>query len=396
MNVISDLLQHPVPSVQLFGLRWLRTGDRDFDAGSLSKTFLFGLLQHPYQPVRETGISFLQSVPADKLIQYADELMACCLSPFADVRKGLASIMATAAAADRSFGERAASALMPYLMRKESVEGIHDDISRLLSQELSAYLQNANKDAALRLLYSHYAPAQKLGVAILEQYTDPSQLTIPQVVAMGNHENLDVRVYAWKFYREQVGRIHVEQEQAIRLLESKWQDTRQFAVGFFRDSFQEKDWSAEILISLADSVKPDVEAFGRELITKYFSDNNGPQYLMQLSQHPSEKMQLFTSNYLERYAGHNDERILSLEYYFRSVLARVNKNRIARNRVLQFLLQEGRRSEAVAKFASSILTEISATSAIGDKAASIEVLLQLQSLYEVSSPLKVLTIETRV
>jgi hypothetical protein len=272
---------------------------------------------------------------------------------------------------------------------------LHEDVGRLLQGVLKDYLQGADKEAAMRLLYSQFTFAQNLGVTILERYTEPSQLTIPQVISLGNHENLEVRSWAWKFYREQASRILVEQDKSIRLLESKWVDTRQFAIGYFREQFQEKDWSAETLIYLADSVKPDVEAFGRELITRYFDDQQGPQYLLTLSQHPSSAMQLFASNYLSLYAGGNDERILALEYYFKSVLMRVNKNRIARNRVLAFLVSEGRRSEVVARFAAGILGELSATAAIGDKAASIEALLQLRALYELETPLQVHVIETR-
>ena len=395
VTVISDLLQQPAPVVLLFGLRLLRARKQAFNPAELSKPFLTGLLQHPYLPVRETGLAFLNEIDAGILLQYRDEMIACCLSPWTDIRQGIAPILLKMSEKDRRFGEEAASLLMPYLLRKESSEGVHHDISRLLCNELSDYLQNANKETALKLLYGNYTAAQNVGVTILEKYTDPSQLSLPQVIALGNHENLEVRSWCWKFYREQVARIKYEQVSSIKLLESKWTDTRQFAIQYFRESFAEKDWSAEILITLADSVRPEVEAFGRELITRYFDDESGPLYLEKLSQHPSEKMQLFTTNYLERYAGGNAERIRSLEFYFRSVLTSVNKNRIAKNRVYRFLLEEGRRSETVAGTVAAILTDISATAAIGDKAACIDVLLQLRSLYELSTPLTINPIETR-
>ena len=106
-------------------------------------------------------------------------------------------------------------------------------------------------------------------------------------------------------------------------------------------------------------------------------------------------MQLFATNYLERFAADDVEKIQSLEFYFRSVLTRVNKSRIAKNRIYHILLTEGRKSEAAAKTVSSILSEISAIAAIGDKAKCVEILLQLRSLYEVQTPLKVKEIETR-
>ncbi|WP_205512969.1 hypothetical protein [Longitalea arenae] len=395
LTIISDLLQHDVPPVLLFGLQLLKARQPSLNLQHLNSSLLFGLLQHSYAPVREAGLTLLYDLPEEILFKYADEIILSCTSPFQQVRRGIAPVVYRLAQKDRTFGEKAADLLMPFLLRKESSEGLHDDVSRLLCNELSNYLQNANKETALNLLYGNYTAAQQVGIIILEKYTDPSQLTIPQVIALGGHENLNVRNWCWKFYKEQVARIKYEKDAAVKLLDSKWGDSRQFAMQYFREQFNADDWSPEALIALADSVKPDVEAYGRELITKFFTSENGLTYLLKLSQHPSENMQLFATNYLERFAADDVERIQSLEFYFRSVLTRVNKSRIAKNRLYQFLLTEGRKSEAAAKVISALLSDISAIAAIGDKAKCIEVLLQLKSLYEVESPLLVKEIETR-
>lgn len=265
----------------------------------------------------------------------------------------------------------------------------------MLCNELSGYLQNANKETALNLLYSNYAAAQNVGVVILEKYTQPSQLTIPQVIALGSHENLNVREWCWKFYENELPRIKYEKEGAVKLLESKWDDTRSFAKNYFSEKFEEKDWDSDTLIALADSVKPDVEAFARTLITKYFQSENGEIYLQKLSQHPREKMQLFVTNYLERYASGDIERIQKLEFYFRSVLTRVNKGRIAKNRIFNFLLLEGRKSEEAARVVSNIISDISATAAIEDKARCIDILAQLKNVYNIDTPLELLPVTER-
>lgn len=395
LAVIADLLQHDIPPVLLFGLQLLRSGQQAINLSELNKSLLFGLTQHSYQPVRDTGMKLLGDLPAETLLQFSDEVILCCTSPYTDVRRGVAAVIAGMAKRDKLFGAKAAGLLMPYLMRKEPVEGFHNDISDLLCKELSDYLQNADKETALNLLYGNYKAAQNVGVVILEKYTDPAQLTLPQVIALGAHENLNVREWCWKFYKEQVPRIKYEKDAAVKLLDSKWTDTRQFAMQFFREQFTAEDWTPEALIALADSVKPDIEAYGRELITKFFTGDQGTNYLLKLSQHPSESMQLFATNYLERFAADDVEKIQSLEFYFRSVLTRVNKSRIAKNRIYQFLLVEGRKSETAAKVVGAILSDVSAIAAIGDKAKCIEVLLQLKSLYEVETPLVAKEIEVR-
>ena len=396
LTIIADLLLHPVAPVLVFGLQLLKANQQPVNANTFSQSMLTGLLQHSYPPVREAGFGLLAEIDATGLMKFQELIIGACVSEHSNVRQGIPPVIARMAQHEKAFGDKAAEILMPYLLRKETHEGLHDDLSQLLCNELSDHLQNANKETALNLLYGNYAAAQNVGVVILEKYTLPDQLTIPQVIALGGHENLTVRAWSWKFYREQTARIRYEKEAAIKLLESKWPDTRAFAMGYFRETFTAADWSPEILITLADSVKPDVEAFGRELITAFFDREQGMQYLLKLSQHPGEKMQLFATNYLERFAADDVVKIESLEFYFRSVLTRVNKSRIAKNRIYHFLFIEGRKSEAAAKAVSAILSEISATAAIGDKAKCIEILLQLRSLYEVTTPLKVKPIETRM
>jgi hypothetical protein len=396
LGVISDLLQHPNASILLFGLRLLKAQKQQLDYNQLSNEFVFGLLQHKYEPVREEGIAILTGMKEETLLKKQDEIINSCLSAHQNVRQGLPPIVQRMAQKENAFGVKAAETLMLYLLRKETTEGLHADVSKLLCNELSNYLQNANKETALNLLYSNYSAAQNVGIVILEKYTDASQLTLPQVMALGGHENLNVREWCWKFYSTQTPRIKYEKETSIKLLDGKWQDTRKFAMQYFRDNFTESDWNPEILITLADSVKPDVESFGRELISKFFTEANGVQYLLKLSQHPSEKMQLFATNYLERFAVDDTEKIKSLDFYFRSVLTRVNKSRIAKNRIYHFLLQEGRKTEAAAKQVSQILSDVSATAAIGDKAKCIDILLQLKALYDVATPVKVKEMELRM
>ena len=396
IGVVADLLQHENAAVLLIGLRLLKTQKPQLELDRLSTKFLSGLLQHAHALVREEGIALLSSMHEDVLLQHGDAIIVSCLSPYENVRQGLPPIVQRMAQKENAFGVKAAEQLMPVLLRKEKSEGIHASVSRLLCNELSSYLQNANKETALNLLYSNYNAAQNVGVVILEKYTDPSQLTMPQVLALGGHENLNVREWCWKFYTEQSTRIKYEKDAAIKLLESKWQDTRQFAMKYFREQFAESDWNPETLITLADSVKPDVEAFGRELITHFFTSENGDEYLLKLSQHPGEKMQLFATNYLARFAADDVEKMQSLNFYFRSVLTRVNKSRIAKNRIYLFLVQEGRKSEAAAKAVCAILSDISAIAAIGDKAKCIEILIQLKALYDVDTPIKVKEMEMRI
>ncbi|MEZ0610266.1 hypothetical protein ACAW74_17245 [Fibrella sp. WM1] len=288
--------------------------------------------------------------------------------------------VATRARDQRTYGTALLAALIPILIRAEVAEGQHQGVADFILAQLQPELRQLERQTVLRLVYASFGPAQQVGAEALR--TLPANtLTLRQVIALGNHETLALRRYAWQYFRDNVPQIRYERDEAIRLLDAHWDDTRQEAIAFFRDTFTADDWDAETLVGLADSVRPDIQAFGRELIARYFTDEQGPTYLMRLSQHPSANVQLFTTNYLQQYAANNPERLRGLSFYFRTVLMRANQGRLAKDRILAFLGQEGMRSAENARFVGQLLTEVSATSAIGDKATCLQWLSALQNQF---------------
>jgi len=70
-----------------------------------------------------------------------------------------------------------------------------------------------------------------------------------------------------------------------------------------------------------------------------------------------------------------------LEYYFRSVLTRVNKARVAKDRILKFLEQEALRDVAAAEIIAPIIDDMSAQSTVQDKATCIHILTEIKNVY---------------
>jgi hypothetical protein len=103
--------------------------------------------------------------------------------------------------------------------------------------------------------------------------------------------------------------------------------------------------------------------------------------LTKLSQHPSVNIQFFVTNYLDTYATDNLDKLKELDFYFRSLLTRVHKARVAKERIFRFLHQEGKKSEATAAFVIEIIDYVSATAVIQDKANCIAILTDLKTAY---------------
>jgi hypothetical protein len=205
-----------------------------------------------------------------------------------------------------------------------------------------------------------------------------------------------VREAAWQMCQVSLDRLKKDMNTASRLVDSKWEDSRQFAFGLLRDAFGRGELTPEILVSLCDSVRPDVQQFGREMITRLFAEADGPEYALKLSEHPSASMQMFAANFLERYAGTSAARLRELMHYFQSVLSRVNQGRVAKERVFNFLDKAATASEESAAVVAEILGRQSATVAIGDRARAIEILTRIHAAFPaVAMPLEVQPVEVR-
>ncbi|SDH07210.1 HEAT repeat domain-containing protein [Chitinophaga filiformis] len=380
-KVIEDLLQSELSAAQALAARLLLLKKQQFKLDLITDSLLHRLLEHPYQPVRAAGIDVVSAISETELVKRHGLLFFCCSASYTDVRNAVRPLLKRLAEKYAELAVWLVNELVPLLMRKETSEGLHADLAALLSNELVGHLQDIDQATALRLLYSNYRPGQAFGVLVLEKYIPADSLTIKQVIAAGNHELEAVRQWCQRFFQQHVTRIREERDAAVALLDATWEDTRMFAAEFFRTQFEATDWSAESLVAIADSVNPTVQAFGRELLTRFFREEDGPVYLMKLSQHPGVAMQLFATNYLETYAAGNLTYLKELEHYFRSVLSRVNKARVAKERIFNFLEKEALKSAEAAAYIGAIITDISATVAIGDKARCIALMRNIHQSY---------------
>jgi predicted DNA-binding WGR domain protein len=247
-----------------------------------------------------------------------------------------------------------------------------------------------------KLLKDPAREAQEIGGLLLPYHPDADRLELDRLAELADHEILSVRQAAWGILGRNVPRLRQDVAGALRLLDSKWDDSRQAAFHLLRESFTDAELTPAVLVGLCDSVREDVQRFGQEMITRHFREESGPQILLRLSEHPAPSLQLFATNFLERYAAGQPERIEKLAPYFTSVLSQVNRGRVAKSRVLAFLASEGLKSEPAARVAAGILARQSATLAVGDKASTIETMLRIHRTYpDILLPLRVQRPEKR-
>ncbi len=378
-KVIFDLLLHPDLVIQ--GLAGQLLVLRKLDPAMVPDAVIFSLLESDNIISRKAAIDLLDQLSAKTLSEKQNLVLSLCLSPLQDVRQSAQKLVDKLLSADPSSGYGLVNLFIPVLTVKEKHEGLHADILQLISSKLSQYLEKVENKMVLSLCVSRYVASQELGNILLEKNIEPSTLSIKELNQLAGSNLLKTRNYIVNYYSTHVPRIKEGKKDSIMLADSIWEDVRKFAFEFFRTQFTEQDWQPELFVALCDSNKTDVQAFGREMITKWFEKDNGFDYLLKLSQHPDSRMQLFASGFLDQYAKNNYEMLQKLGDFLITLLSQVNKGHTAKMRAIHLLSEEALLNEQNALLISAIFNRMSATAAIQDKALYIKAMLGISKAF---------------
>jgi predicted DNA-binding WGR domain protein len=433
LQKILKLLAHPMLEVQELGGNILLR--HEVKANDLPEAIINSLIASPFEPLRQIGIKLFGQIDAANLIERDGVIAAFAMHELEDIRQAIRPVirnlchppvqadprnepMSAEPVVDLLTGEqrqnfslKVAERFLRALFEKEQHAGVHSMLVKMMREDLSAvWMQQATTGMAWKLIHAKSQAPQELGGILLEyrantDYAVAAEMDFADLVELSNHDVLAVRQTSWMLFSKMLHRLQQalnpaghtdEMAKAVKLLDARWDDSRDFWFKLFDVHFGAQDFTPGILVSVCDSVRPEVQAFGRKLITRFFAEADGQEYLLKLSEHPTATLQTFATNYLERFAADSPERLKELRHYFLSVLSRVNKARVAKNRVLAFLTAEAQKSEEAARIVAEILTRQSATLAISDKAATIEAMLKIKSAYpHIALPIQVNQPEVR-
>lgn len=405
LQVVLDLLRHPLLAAQELGGNILLHHETPADA--LPPGIISSLIGSEFAEIRSIGIRLFGNLPEEKLLQQEKLLIDFSTHELSDVRHASRPVLQKLCDKNRhpEFTKLITALFVELLLHRESHEGVHEHLTSLLKEDLgSEWQKEITAETALRLLQVRSAAAQDLGGWLIAAKVNAdasfaNDFTTKDIVKLSRHEIAAVRRASHQIFLAAIARFkasEAEMMQAIQLLDTKWEDARAFYFQAFREHFTPDDLTPNALVAVCDSVRADVQRFGRELITKYFDEAAGQDYLLKLSEHPSPDLQLFATNYLERFAANDAARLQALTPYFISVLSRVNRARVAKDRVVSFLAVEAIKSDAAATIVAHILTRQSVTMAIGDKATAIETMLNLHRHYPaIEVPLQIKHAEVR-
>jgi predicted DNA-binding WGR domain protein len=393
LDIILDLIHHPLLEVQELGGCILLNHETSLE--QLPVGLIASLINSSHEAIRALGIRLFSQVSQEQLLHHKELFAALVSHEQPDLRSAIRPVIRQLGREHPAFSIHLAQSLISVLLRREQHAGVHNDLLRVLNEDIPQWLADASPDLALTLLKAKSSTAQELGGIALQTYHKDWALAFEPsaLVTLANHEILAVREAARSLFLQQFPQLRQDPQQlmiAARFLDGRWEDTRAFGRELFTTHLQPEECTPDLLINICDSVREDVQAFGRELITQHFQGGDGQCYLLRLSEHPSAGLQLFATNYLVDYAADNLERLRALTPYFVRVLSAVNRGRVAKTRIFDFLRQEALKSENAARLISEMLIRQSLTIAIGDKATALELMVQIHHTYpDISLPLKI-------
>ncbi|MEM8778167.1 MAG: WGR domain-containing protein, partial [Cyanobacteria bacterium P01_G01_bin.49] len=304
-NIILDLLDHPLPEIQVLGARILL--NHQTPVSELPPNLIESLLSSPHDSVRSVGVRIFGQLSDERLMSDRILIIAMAVNSSSDIRHAIHPVIERLAQNQPEFGHELAIDFIDLLCEPERHEGVHKDLLTILrSRMMPNWISYIATDKAIALTRAKSSVAQELGGIILQANSDRwwSDFSTTQLVQFANHEILAIRQAAWQMFELKLDSIRYYEDEmlsAIKLLEAKWEDSQQFAFSLFNKLNQE-DWTPKIMIGVCDSIQEDVRRFGKDLVTSNFQQTYGQEYLLKFSEHPSADMQMFVTNYLETYA----------------------------------------------------------------------------------------------
>ncbi len=395
LAIVNDLLSHSTVEVQILGGNILV--NHETSAENLPNELIDSLINSKFEQIRGLGIKLFGQLPDENLLRRESAILSFLTHELADVHHAIRPIVSRLAEKYPQFKENLVAAIFIELLQTEKTEGVHARLLETL-HALSDWTRFADFETAKLLIKTESPGANEIGGLVFKDRSDEwrDEFTIEEIIDFTNHEILSIRQSSWQIAENIVEKLRGEVSLLIRALDAKWSDSREFWRTFFRTYLTEKELAPEILVAICDSVNDETQKFGRDLLLHYFRSENGVEYLIKLSEHPSAAMQFFATGYLETFAADAPERLEKLAPYFVRVLSLVNRARASKDRVLQFLEREALKSEKAALVAARILARQAATIAIGDKAAMIETMLKIRRAFpEIELPVKIKQTEVR-
>ena len=222
--VILDLLDHPVPEIQVLGARIIL--NHQTPATELPPDLIESLLSSPHESVRSVGIRIFGQLPDARLIRDSILIVAMAVNSIIDIRYAIHPVIERLAQNHPEFGRKLAIDFIDSITEPERHEGVHKDIVTLLQTKISDWMAFVPTETIVALTRAKSSIGQELGGIIIQANSNSlwSGFSTNRLVQFANHEIKALRQAAWQMMELKLDSIrHDEAEMiaAVKMLEAK-------------------------------------------------------------------------------------------------------------------------------------------------------------------------------
>ena len=238
-------------------------------------------------------------------------------------------------------------------------------------KDLNLAYSSIDVDQLYRMLIAKSKLALRLGVLILSNY-NAKDFSVIQWARLAKNPNKTIRVWAYDAYMDNTQMVKNAMPSSLMIFDTHWEDTRQFASGYF-ESFS---LNSDEIIIIADSNYHDVQLFAKKMIKT--GDFDTEIILTKLSQHPALTIQKFVTDLM--LGEMSSEQLLKMERFFNTLFHTVNTNRVAKTRVMKILNGRLEHKETAQMYAR-LASHHSATMVWADKEVFVEAMRYIKEKY---------------
>ncbi|MGM9483651.1 hypothetical protein ACS5PN_20810 [Roseateles sp. NT4] len=369
LGELLPLLDHPSVPVVRLATTWLLLHPAGLAV--VPPATLTRLLSAEDGELRACGARLLAAFPDEVLAQQVDLLVALATQPAASVRAAVAPALPRLAARDASLGRRLADQLHAALFQSETGEGMHDDVLRWLTQDLSGFAPARDPSGVWRALQARSTGAQRYGAWALPGLA-ASDYSLRQLATLARHADVGVRSWALQGLDASLPAQPTPAQSAelLPLADTGFDDAQAYTRQLFGERLADESLDVELLIAWVDHPQPWVQALGRARLVRRMSAADAALCLTRLSQHPSTQVQLFVTQWLLELPADDPaalaRQLRALTPYLLTVLSQVHRGRVAKTRVTEFLRAQVQAPETAAVVAEIFARQV-VTASLTDK-----------------------------
>lgn len=333
--------------------------ERRFEANRTDWTLVAAVLQRGIAALRELSIRWLTQT-APQWSTDPGRLLQALRATDPKVRSQACRLaIPWVSAADLATRERIATRLLETIAEDEAQPGAHAPMVALAREALVAVLEpRFSLDALIKTVRGGTGALRQIAGFLLGRRPGAlAALGLEGLVGLANHELIAVRAAGHAIVRGAAGQIAEDPAVLYALSESEWADTRAIAFELL-EALPLPAMGLEGVIGLCDSTRPEVQALGRALVQRHFTELDAETVLFRLAEHPDRAMRSYALALITAHLRPGMVPLARIDAFVRATLFDLRPRRPLKIGLLEFLRDRGLMDERQGEHVAGLLGEL--------------------------------------